>query len=129
MTATASVLALVNRYLPEAAKLSVDDGGYGWTDEFIATLMDTNAYSPAQAVRYFWYQRVQETAEYLDLSKPLTQIHRQAREMLDYWDLVIQTNPSGMEPLSPNTGPAGHKVITFGEIARPWDTVYRGCRR
>lgn len=121
MTApTSETLSLVNRYLPEAAKLLVEDGGYGWTDEFISNLMRENAFKPAQTVRYFWYQRVQETAEYLDLSKPLTQIHRQAREMLDYWDLICQTNPDGMEPLDPDTSEVGKRRITFGEIQRPW---------
>ncbi len=119
-TPTLEQIALINRFLPEAAKLSVEEGGYGWTDGFISNLVSTNAYSPAQTVRYFWYQRVQETAEYLDLSKPLTQIHRQAREMLDYWDKVLQSNPLGMEPLDSNTGPTAHKMISFGDIERPW---------
>jgi len=119
-TPTDEQIALVERYLPEAAKSPVDSGGYGWDTAFITTLMEQNAYTPAQTVRFFWYQRVQETAEYLDMSKPLTQIHEQARRMLDYWDLVIQTNPDGMEPLDPNSNPNRHKRITFGEIERPW---------
>lgn len=120
MTApTSETLSLVNRHLPEAAKLSVDDGGYGWTDAYISELMQANAYTPAQTVRFFWYQRVQETAEYLDMSKPLTQIHKQARDMLDYWDKVIQTNPGGMEPEDPSAE-RDHRMITFGEIERPW---------
>ena len=120
MSPTVEQIALVNRYLPEAAKLSVADGGYGWGSTFVTALMAENAYTPAQTVRYFWYQRVQETAEYLDMSKPLTQIHRQAREMLDYWDLVIQTNPDGMEPDDPSLDGKDSRVITFGEIERPW---------
>lgn len=121
MTApTVERIALVNRYLPEEAKLPEANGGYGWTPEFIAALMAENAYTPAQTVRYFWYQRTQETAEYLDLSKPLSQIHRQAREMLDYWDRVIQTNPDGMEPLDPSSPEKDHRTITFGTIERPW---------
>jgi hypothetical protein len=122
MAPTPEQLALANRYLPEAAKLAIVDGGYGWDDAYIIALMTENAYRPAQAVRYFWYQRVQETAEYLDLSKPLTQIHEQARKMLDYWDLVLQTNtdPDGMEPLDPDVNPNAHKMITFGDIERPW---------
>lgn len=122
---TVERVALVSRYLPEAAKLPEDDGGYGWTDETIAEFVTALGLSPAQTVRFFWYQRVQETAEYLDLSKPLTQIHRQAKEMLDYWDLVIQGNMSsgdvdGMEPFNINVSPNRHKAITFGSIQRPW---------
>lgn len=117
MTATVvEQVALVNRYLPEAAKLSEASGGYGWTDDQIGTYTTDLGMSPAQIVRYFWYQRTQETAEYLDLSKPLTQIHKQAKAMLDYWDLVIQTNPTGMEPLQST---AGKRPITFGSIERP----------
>lgn len=121
-TPTIEQIALVNRYLPEDAKLLVNNGGYGWTEEYISNLMAINAYRPAQAVRYFWYQRVQETAEYLDMSKPLTQIHHQARAMLDYWDKVLQTNsdPDGMEPFDPDNALGSHKNITFGIIERPW---------
>jgi hypothetical protein len=119
---TAEQIALVDRYLPDAAKQSVDDGGYGWTDDFVTEIMSSMAIGPARAVRFFWYQRVQETAEYLDVNKPLTQIHRQAREMLDYWDLVIQTNPNdpdAMEPQKIGAIGAG-RPIRFGEIERPW---------
>lgn len=122
MPTTPERIALVSRYLPDAAKLSEAGGGYGWSDDTIAEFLTALGLTPAQVVRFFWYQRTQETAEYLDLSKPLTQIHRQAKEMLDYWDSVIQTNPDGMEPLDPDVAKAnaGHKAITFGTIARPW---------
>jgi hypothetical protein len=110
MTVTADQITLVNHYLPTAAKELEANGGYGWTDDYIETLMETMAFSPAQAVRYFWYQRVQETAEYLDVGKPLTQIHRQAKEMLDYWDLILKTNPEGMVPIN------ARAPISFGEI-------------
>lgn len=120
MTATPAQIALVNLNLPTVAKLAEVDGGYGWTDEYIETIMETVQFnSPAKAVRYFWYQRVQETAEYLDVGKPLTQIHEQARKMLAYWDLVLATNPDGMTPVDPNA-PIVKKPISFGEIERPW---------
>ncbi|AEK07464.1 hypothetical protein PBI_ROPE_18 [Mycobacterium phage Rope] len=118
-TTTSELVALVNRHLPTDAKLSEDDGGYGWTDQYVEELLSTGL-KPAQVVRFFWYQRTQETAEYLDLSKPLSQIHRQAKEMLAYWDTVIQTNPDGMEPLDPSANQNRHKNITFGSIERPW---------
>jgi hypothetical protein len=111
-----TALELVNQNLPTVAKLEGDDG-YGWTDGFIETLMETMVFSPAQAVRHFWLQRVNETAEYLDAGKPLTQIHKQARAMLDYWDKIIGTNPDGMGPL-PETA---KRPLSFGEIERPWD--------
>ena len=121
---TVEQLALVNRYLPVEAKLPEVEGGYGWTDEYITEAMTSMSIGPARTVRYFWYQRVQETAEYLDLSKPLSTIHQQARAMLDYWDLVVQTNPNdpdAMEPADDDAkGPNWHKDITFGEIERPW---------
>ena len=117
---TPEQVALVNRYLPSAAKDLEADGGYGWTDLFISTIMDEMALSPAQAVRFFWYQRTQETAEYLDIGKPLTQIHRQAKEMLAYWDQVIANNPNGMMPVDPDTGTDAKHRLSFGEIERPW---------
>lgn len=120
MIPTAEQIALVNRHLPIAAKQLEADGGYGWTDEYINDLMIENSYSPAQAVRFFWYQRVQETAEYLDMGKPLTQIHKQAREMLDYWDLILRVNPGGMEPVDPDENSLPKHRLSFGEIERPW---------
>ena len=102
-------VALVKMLLPTAA---VDE--YAWTDSFIQTLFDSRGFSPTQAVRFFWLQRVNETAEYLDVNKkPLTQIHRQAKEMLDYWDLVLKKGgPDAIEP-------GARKPISFGEIERP----------
>ncbi|QGJ90056.1 head-to-tail stopper [Mycobacterium phage Indlulamithi] len=117
--ATPEQIAIVNRYLPTAAKQTEAEGGYDWTDEYIETLMDSMAFGPAQAVRYFWYQRTQETAEYLDAGRPLSQIHRQAKEMLDYWDGILKTNPNGMEPPA-NVG-SERVPMTFGDIERPWD--------
>lgn len=115
MAPTPEQVALVNRNLPSAAKQAVEDGGYGWTDLFISTLMEEMSFGPAEAVRHFWLERVNETAEYLDMGKPLTQIHRQARDMLLYWDSVLKENPVDMVPV-----PA-RKPISFGEIERPWD--------
>jgi hypothetical protein len=69
---------------------------------------------PTETVRYFWLQRVNETSEYLDVNgKPLTQIHSQAKTMLDYWDNVLKTR--GVEAV----GPGVKQPIRFGEIERP----------
>lgn len=126
MTPTAEQIALVNFNLPDAAKQLVDDGGYGWTEEYIASLFDSLGFpGPAYAVRFFWYQRTQETAEYLDAGKPLTQIHRQAKEMLDYWDAIIKGDPTGntMNPLDPQEiSELPRHRLSFGEIERVGDT-------
>ena len=117
---TPAQIALVNRNIPTVAKLTESEGGYGWTDEFIELLMDSMEFGPAKAVRHFWLERVNETAEYLDVGKPLTQIHRQAKEMLDYWDKILGTDPEGMTPVDPNSVPSAKRPISFGEIERPW---------
>lgn len=113
-TPTPEQIALVNQLLPSSAKDTVDNGGYGWTDEYIANLMDERDFGPTEAVRFFWLQRVNETAEYIDIGKPLTQIHRQAREMLDYWDAILSRSLTSI-------GPVGRQPISFGEIEGPWE--------
>lgn len=117
-------IALIKRYLPSAAMELEVNGGYGWTDEFIQDLLNTYGFSPAQAVRYFWVQRVNETSEYLDIGKPLTQIHQQAERRLAYWDAIILGNnragtPDGMEPVGEDQ--KARVPISFGEIQRPWE--------
>lgn len=105
-TPTAEQIALVQALLPTAA---VSD--YGWTDLFIATVMTDREIGPTEAVRYFWLQRVNETSEYLDVNnKPLTQIHAQAKQMLDYWDKVLATRGTEAE------GPGTKRPISFGAI-------------
>jgi hypothetical protein len=57
-------------------------------------------------IRAYWYQKVSDTAGYLDVpdaggTLPITQIHRQAKEMLEYWDNFIvkygaHTDPSNI---------------------------------
>lgn len=110
-------IALVKQLLPTAAFESEDAGGYGWSDTYIESLMETRGFTPTEAVRFFWLQRVNETAEYLDVGKPITQIHRQAREMLDYWDTVIGKGPDAIGP----TGPGTRRPISFGRIEGPGD--------
>lgn len=106
-TPTAEQVALVQSLLPAAA---VTD--YGWTDLFITTVMTDREIGPTEAVRFFWLQRVNETSEYLDVNgKPLTQIHAQAKQMLDYWDNVLKTRGIDAE------GPGTKRPISFGVIA------------
>lgn len=113
-------------YLPSEAGLTEDAGGYGWDASYIQNLLDTYAFSSPQAVRFFWLQRVNETAEYLDLGKPLTQIHQQAVNRLAYWDLIIQGNikngtPENMDNTGGSDGVIARVPISFGEIERPWE--------
>lgn len=112
---TADQIALVQRLLPSEAIQSVNDGGYGWDVSYITVLMTENGYTPTQAVRYFWLQRVNETSEYLNISgKTLTDIHKQAKEMLDYWDGILLR--FGANATGPSTDVSG---ISFGEIELP----------
>lgn len=78
----ALLATLKAEYLPD------DAAANGWTDEVIAERW-TGAIPTT--VRKYWYDRVQDTAGYLDVpdpggALPITQIHRQAVEMLKYWD-------------------------------------------
>lgn len=107
-------IALVKSLLPSAATTDESDGGYGWNDTYIQSLMDARSFTPTEAVRFFWLQRVNETAEYINVGKPLGEIHRQARDMLAYWDAIIKQSPEAIEPVSSGG------TITFGEIERPW---------
>lgn len=106
---TLEQIALVQTLLPTAA---ITD--YGWTTEFVSNLMVDKGFSSTEAIRYFWLQRVNETSEYLDVNgKPLTQIHAQAKAMLEYWDNVLKlSGPEG-------TGPSDKRPLTFGTIEGP----------
>ena len=124
MTATAEQIATVQILIPSDALLTEEEGGYGWSVDYIQNLMDTNSLGPAHAVRFFWLQRVNETAEYLDVGKPLTQIHRQAKEMLDYWDMILKLYGDSLTGIPGPPGPLDpggvRKPLTFGEIERPY---------
>ena len=116
-------ISRIQDHLPSEAKAAEVDGGYGWDATYIQSLLDTYAFASPQAVRFFWLQRVNESVEYIDIGKPLTQIHKQARDMLAYWDAIIQANikngtPENME----NTGEVetARVPLSFGEIERPW---------
>lgn len=114
---TPEQIALVKQLLPSSALDSVDVGGYGWSDTFIQNLMFERDFTPTEAVRFFWLQRVNETVEYIDIGKPLSQIHRQAKEMLDYWDTILGKSLTAIGP----TGEGVRQPISFGEIEGPWD--------
>ena len=89
----------------------------GWDDDKIT---DNWSGSVVTLVRSYWYDRVQQTAGYLDVpdpggALPITQIHRQAKEMLDYWDAWILKFGS-------NTLPA--RGVSFGKIRRRYKNNY-----
>jgi hypothetical protein len=75
----------------KARWLPADSADNGWDD---AKITDEWTGNYVTTIRAYWYDRVQETAKYLDLQDqsgtlPITQIHRQAKEMLDYWDAYL----------------------------------------
>lgn len=80
---TAELLATLKaEWLPNDAATN------GWTDEVIEERWTGGI---PTTVRKYWYDRVQDTAGYLDVpdpggTLPITQIHRQAVEMLRLWD-------------------------------------------
>lgn len=109
MSVTPEQLAIVRLNLPSTA-----GADYGWTDEYIQNLMETNSFSPSQAVRQFWFDRVNDTAEYMNINnKSLIQIHENAVAMLKYWDGILA---AGIEATAPNQ----RQPISFGEIERPY---------
>lgn len=91
---TPEQLASVNTWLPD------DAADNGWDDAEITTRW-TGFIS--RTVRAYWFDRVSNTASYLDLPDPngaltITQIYRQAREMLDYWDAQIKLYGAATDP-------------------------------
>lgn len=107
MSVSAAQIALVHSLLPSAALTD-----YSWNDAKITAVIENNGFTPTEAVRFFWLERVNESAEYIDVSgKPLTAIHSQARAMLDYWDNVIQNSRESLTL-------SAKRPMTFGEIDR-----------
>lgn len=106
MILTPELLAVVKaQWLPD------DAADNGWDD---AKITDEWAGSIPQLVRAYWYDRVQQTAGYLDIpdpggTLPITQLHRQAMEMLQYWDAWI---------LKYGTSVTGMRTVSFGRIKR-----------
>lgn len=66
-----------DEYLPS------DAASFGWDDDQIRERWTGG---PATTIRLYWFERVSDTAGYLDLpdpggTLPITQIHRQAKEL------------------------------------------------
>lgn len=91
--------------------LPTDAADNGWND---AKITDNWSGSVVGLVRSYWYDRVQQTAGYLDIpdpggTLPVTQLHRQAMEMLQYWDAWILKYGLNVLP---------SRSVTFGKIRR-----------
>jgi hypothetical protein len=103
---TEQLTVFKSRWLPsDAVENGWDDAKI--TDEWTGTYVGT--------VRAYWYDRVQQTAAYLDLSDPsgnlpITQIHRQAVAMLKYWDDYIAKWGYAEAP--------GTNTVSFGKVKR-----------
>lgn len=87
MQLTPEILARV-----KAQWLPADADTHGFDDAGITAAWTGGI---ARTVRKYWFKRVSDTAGYLDLNDasgnlPITQIYRQAREMLDYWDNFLK---------------------------------------
>lgn len=98
----------------KAQWLPTDAATNGWTDEVIAERWTGGI---ATTVRKYWYERVQDTAGFLDIpdpggSLPITQIHRQAKEMLAYWDAWIAKNGDVVEVVT------GSRPTRIGKIKK-----------
>lgn len=86
--ATPDDIASVVRWLPD------DAADNGWDSDTISARWTGGV---ASTVREYWFARVSNTAGYLDLPDPsgtlaITQIYRQAKEMLAYWDAFLIKN-------------------------------------
>lgn len=87
---TVDQIANVKRWLPTDGSVLTN----GWDD---AMIIDRWTGGIASTVREYWFQLMSNTAGYLDLpdpggTLPITQIYRQAKEMLAYWDAFLIRN-------------------------------------
>lgn len=106
ITITDEQIEMVQLNLP-----SVAGDSFGWTESKIKSTLLSNNGSLAQTVRRFWYERVMETFEFVDVSetgssRSLSQIHQNAKFMLDYWDKKVESEGVVTQ----------RRPITFGRI-------------
>lgn len=95
----------------KATYLPADAADNGWDD---AKITDEWTGGIPGLVRAYWYDRVQQTAGYLDIpdpggTLPITQLHRQAMEMLQYWDNWILKFGNSLSPM---------RSVRFGKIKK-----------
>jgi len=78
----------------------------------------------ASTLRAYWYNRVTETAGYIDLSNdglPASQIYQHAKEMLDYWDNFL-AKYGDIDP-----GKIARVPISFGKIRNRYARSNADC--
>lgn len=71
----------------------------GWTDQRIGDDIDAG-FATEEIVRGYWTQQVAESAKYVNItesgsSRDLSAIHRQATDMMKYWDQRIKERDTG----------------------------------
>lgn len=103
---TALQIKQVQRNLPINAG---DD--FQWYEDKISDILEEKDCSIAQTVRQFWFERVMESFEFVDVSetgssRSLSQVHVNAKAMLDYWDKQVEAE--GLFTL--------RRPISFGNI-------------
>lgn len=88
---TEDQLAMVIELLPDNASQ------YDWDAAKALTRWAGTVY---RTVREYWVDRTNDTAGYIDLSNqglPASQLHAQAKAMLEYWDQMIETSEKEAE--------------------------------
>lgn len=121
--ATPAQISAVATWLP-----SKDADPNVWGSDMIATRWTGGV---AGTIRAYWFQKVSDTAGYMDIpdpggTLPITQIYRQAREMLEYWDAFIAKWGANADPsvvFGANSG--GANQASVGKIKRRY-VNYKG---
>lgn len=109
----AQLARLKAQYLPTEAQDN------GWDD---AKVLANWTGGIAGTIRAYWYDRVQQTAGYMDLpdpggTLPITQLHLQAKAMLEYWDNWLLKYGDETTADGDLIGPMRGRV-SFGKIRR-----------
>lgn len=87
----------------------------GWDDVKIGVLLDSPM-TTSRVIRHWWNYRASSTASFVNVSesgssRSLSDIHRQALEMLKYWDARI-AEEEAPEPPVQSDGRIGFHRIT-----------------
>jgi len=88
---TSEDLAFVLELLPD------DASEYNWN---ASKALERWAGTIYRTVREYWLDRTNDTAGYLDLTNdglPASQLHAQAKAMLEYWDELIASTEAAEE--------------------------------
>lgn len=91
--------------------LPAEAGAAGWDEEKIAALLDSGL-SVLQTIREWWSYRASSTASFVSVSesgssRSLSDIHKQALAMLQYWDKRIAEAEAAAEE-EENAATLGH---------------------